>query len=80
MGSAASLALADWKEEGRLFSARRSRAIKHVLVSLHSIALIWPSEWERIQKLFVVDHVIKITRTRAAGEPESALYSSEPRE
>uniref|UniRef100_A0A803XQJ8 Ubiquitin carboxyl-terminal hydrolase 48 n=1 Tax=Meleagris gallopavo TaxID=9103 RepID=A0A803XQJ8_MELGA len=42
------------------------------------IALIWPSEWERIQKLFVVDHVIKITRTRAAGEPENALYSSEP--
>ncbi|XP_048823349.1 ubiquitin carboxyl-terminal hydrolase 48-like [Lagopus muta] len=42
------------------------------------IALIWPSEWERIQKLFVVDHVIKITRTQVAGEPESALYSSEP--
>uniref|UniRef100_A0A8B9MMW8 Ubiquitin carboxyl-terminal hydrolase 48 n=1 Tax=Accipiter nisus TaxID=211598 RepID=A0A8B9MMW8_9AVES len=43
------------------------------------IALIWPSEWERIQKLFVVDHVIKITRTQAAGaDPESALYGSEP--
>ncbi|XP_052547662.1 ubiquitin carboxyl-terminal hydrolase 48 isoform X3 [Tympanuchus pallidicinctus] len=42
------------------------------------IALIWPSEWERIQKIFVVDHVIKITRTRVAGEPEGALYSSEP--
>ncbi|XP_048823319.1 ubiquitin carboxyl-terminal hydrolase 48-like isoform X3 [Lagopus muta] len=42
------------------------------------IALIWPSEWERIQKLFVVDHIIKITRTQVAGEPESALYSSEP--
>ncbi|OXB77364.1 UNVERIFIED_CONTAM: hypothetical protein H355_002356, partial [Colinus virginianus] len=42
------------------------------------IALIWPSEWERIQKLFVVDHVIKITRTQAAGQPEGALYSSEP--
>ncbi|XP_074017786.1 ubiquitin carboxyl-terminal hydrolase 48 isoform X3 [Numenius arquata] len=43
------------------------------------IALIWPSEWERIQKLFVVDHVIKITRTQAAGaDPESALYVSEP--
>ncbi|NXW38741.1 UBP48 hydrolase, partial [Phaetusa simplex] len=44
------------------------------------IALIWPSEWERIQKLFVVDHVIKITRTQAAGaDPESALYVSEPK-
>ncbi|XP_064381763.1 ubiquitin carboxyl-terminal hydrolase 48 isoform X1 [Dromaius novaehollandiae] len=44
------------------------------------IALIWPSEWERIQKLFVVDHVIKITRTQAAGaDPESALYDSEPK-
>uniref|UniRef100_A0A8B9UCG6 Ubiquitin carboxyl-terminal hydrolase 48 n=1 Tax=Anas zonorhyncha TaxID=75864 RepID=A0A8B9UCG6_9AVES len=44
------------------------------------IALIWPSEWERIQKLFVVDHVIKITRTEAAGaDPESALYTSEPK-
>ncbi|XP_050570806.1 ubiquitin carboxyl-terminal hydrolase 48 isoform X5 [Cygnus atratus] len=44
------------------------------------IALIWPSEWERIQKLFVVDHVIKITRTQAAGaDPESALYTSEPK-
>ncbi|XP_048182262.1 ubiquitin carboxyl-terminal hydrolase 48 isoform X2 [Corvus hawaiiensis] len=43
------------------------------------IALIWPSEWERIQKLFVVDHVIKITRTQAAGaDPEGAHYSSEP--
>ncbi|CAM9754355.1 unnamed protein product, partial [Bubo scandiacus] len=43
------------------------------------IALIWPSEWERIQKLFVVDHVIKITRTQAAGaDPESTLYTSEP--
>uniref|UniRef100_A0A8B9SF02 Ubiquitin carboxyl-terminal hydrolase 48 n=1 Tax=Apteryx owenii TaxID=8824 RepID=A0A8B9SF02_APTOW len=44
------------------------------------IALIWPSEWERIQKLFVVDHVIKIIRTQAAGaDPESALYDSEPK-
>uniref|UniRef100_A0A8C6NB66 Ubiquitin carboxyl-terminal hydrolase 48 n=1 Tax=Melopsittacus undulatus TaxID=13146 RepID=A0A8C6NB66_MELUD len=43
------------------------------------IALIWPSEWERIQKLFVVDHVIKITRTPAPGaDPEGALYTSEP--
>ncbi|XP_041319290.1 ubiquitin carboxyl-terminal hydrolase 48 isoform X2 [Pyrgilauda ruficollis] len=43
------------------------------------IALIWPSEWERIQKLFVVDHVIKITRTQAAGAgPEGARYASEP--
>ncbi|XP_051493315.1 ubiquitin carboxyl-terminal hydrolase 48 isoform X2 [Apus apus] len=43
------------------------------------IALIWPNEWERIQKLFVVDHVIKITRTRGAGaDPEGAQYSSEP--
>uniref|UniRef100_A0A8C5ITJ1 Ubiquitin carboxyl-terminal hydrolase 48 n=1 Tax=Junco hyemalis TaxID=40217 RepID=A0A8C5ITJ1_JUNHY len=39
------------------------------------IALIWPSEWERIQKLFVVDHVIKITRSQTA---EGARYASEP--
>ncbi|NWU86417.1 UBP48 hydrolase, partial [Onychorhynchus coronatus] len=39
------------------------------------IALIWPSEWERIQKLFVVDHVIKITRTQG---PEGTRYASEP--
>uniref|UniRef100_A0A8C0JCT9 Ubiquitin carboxyl-terminal hydrolase 48 n=1 Tax=Chelonoidis abingdonii TaxID=106734 RepID=A0A8C0JCT9_CHEAB len=30
------------------------------------IALIWPSEWEAIQKLFVVDHVIKIIRMQTA--------------
>lgn len=64
-----------------MLRARLFHVIKHVLVSLHSIALIWPSEWERIQKLFVVDHVIKITRTEAAGaDPESALYTSEPSE
>lgn len=54
-----------------------SNVIKHLPVPLHSIALIWPSEWERIQKLFVVDHVIKITRTQTA---EGARYASEPRE
>ncbi|XP_054251052.1 ubiquitin carboxyl-terminal hydrolase 48 isoform X4 [Indicator indicator] len=43
------------------------------------IALIWPSEWERIQKLFVVDHVIKISRRPAAGaEPDGAVFTSEP--
>ncbi|KAJ7426495.1 Ubiquitin carboxyl-terminal hydrolase 48 [Willisornis vidua] len=41
------------------------------------IALIWPSEWERIQKLFVVDHVIKITRTQGPGA-EGTHYTSEP--
>uniref|UniRef100_A0A674KBV0 Ubiquitin carboxyl-terminal hydrolase 48 n=2 Tax=Terrapene triunguis TaxID=2587831 RepID=A0A674KBV0_9SAUR len=44
------------------------------------IALIWPSEWEAIQKLFVVDHVIKIIRMQTAEtSPESTLFDSEPK-
>uniref|UniRef100_A0A8C3FN39 Ubiquitin carboxyl-terminal hydrolase 48 n=1 Tax=Chrysemys picta bellii TaxID=8478 RepID=A0A8C3FN39_CHRPI len=44
------------------------------------IALIWPSEWEAIQKLFVVDHVIKILRMQTAEtSPESTLFDSEPK-
>uniref|UniRef100_A0A8C0JC18 Ubiquitin carboxyl-terminal hydrolase 48 n=1 Tax=Chelonoidis abingdonii TaxID=106734 RepID=A0A8C0JC18_CHEAB len=44
------------------------------------IALIWPSEWEAIQKLFVVDHVIKIIRMQTAEtSPESTLFNSEPK-
>lgn len=48
-------------------------------VLLHSIALIWPSEWQMIQKLFVVDHVIKITRTEVGDvSPSETQYISEP--
>ncbi|KAJ6656859.1 hypothetical protein lerEdw1_003190 [Lerista edwardsae] len=36
------------------------------------IALIWPSEWEKIQRLFVVDQPIRIVRRRV---PEVALES-----
>ncbi|XP_073172774.1 ubiquitin carboxyl-terminal hydrolase 48 isoform X4 [Lepidochelys kempii] len=44
------------------------------------IALIWPSEWEAIQKLFVVDHIIKIIRMQTAEmSPESTLFNSEPK-
>uniref|UniRef100_A0A5F5PP50 Ubiquitin carboxyl-terminal hydrolase 48 n=1 Tax=Equus caballus TaxID=9796 RepID=A0A5F5PP50_HORSE len=44
------------------------------------IALIWPSEWQMIQKLFVVDHVIKITRTEVGdANPSEAQYISEPK-
>ncbi|OWK12811.1 hypothetical protein Celaphus_00014742 [Cervus elaphus hippelaphus] len=43
------------------------------------IALIWPSEWQMIQKLFVVDHIIKITRTEGGdANPSETQYISEP--
>ena len=58
---------------------RISVCLKACCVFLHSIALIWPSEWQMIQKLFVVDHVIKITRTGLEDEsPSEAQYISEP--
>ncbi|XP_074236348.1 ubiquitin carboxyl-terminal hydrolase 48 isoform X2 [Saimiri boliviensis] len=44
------------------------------------IALIWPSEWQMIQKLFVVDHVIKITRIEVGDvNPSETQYISEPK-
>ncbi|XP_078186808.1 ubiquitin carboxyl-terminal hydrolase 48 isoform X9 [Callithrix jacchus] len=44
------------------------------------IALIWPSEWQMIQKLFVVDHVIKITRIEMGDvNPSETQYISEPK-
>lgn len=56
-----------------------SSLIKACCVFLHSIALIWPSEWQMIQKLFVVDHVIKITRTEVEdANPSETQYISEP--
>lgn len=43
------------------------------------IALIWPSEWQMIQKLFVVDKVIKITRIEVGDvNPSETQYISEP--
>lgn len=43
------------------------------------IALIWPSEWQMIQKLFVVDKVIKITRIEVGDvNPSQTQYISEP--
>ncbi|XP_028920775.1 ubiquitin carboxyl-terminal hydrolase 48 isoform X6 [Ornithorhynchus anatinus] len=47
-----------------------------------SIALIWPNEWDRMQKLFVVDHVIKIVKSEAEADdksPSKTLYTSEPK-
>ncbi|XP_012506398.1 PREDICTED: ubiquitin carboxyl-terminal hydrolase 48 isoform X3 [Propithecus coquereli] len=44
------------------------------------IALIWPSEWQMIQKLFVVDHIIKITRIEVEDvSPSETQYISEPK-
>lgn len=44
------------------------------------IALIWPTEWQTMQKLFVVDHIIKITRTEVRDVNHSeAQYISEPK-
>lgn len=50
------------------------------LASLHSVALIWPSEWEKIQRLFVVDHPIRVIRRRTPEvDLESPpLYITEP--
>ncbi|XP_015268118.1 PREDICTED: ubiquitin carboxyl-terminal hydrolase 48 isoform X3 [Gekko japonicus] len=43
------------------------------------IALIWPSEWGKIQKLFVVDHAIRVVRRRPAeAGPDPPLYVTEP--
>ncbi|XP_075046685.1 ubiquitin carboxyl-terminal hydrolase 48 isoform X1 [Mixophyes fleayi] len=44
------------------------------------IALVWPVEWDVIQKLFVVDHTIKITRRTVTGDDNSVTttYVSEP--
>ena len=56
-----------------------SLCLKACCVFLHSIALIWPSEWQMIQKLFVVDHVIKIMRTEGGdANPSETQYISEP--
>ncbi|XP_070812409.1 ubiquitin carboxyl-terminal hydrolase 48 isoform X3 [Pituophis catenifer annectens] len=43
------------------------------------IALIWPDEWEKIRKLFVVDHAIRVIRREAPQESaERLLYMTEP--
>uniref|UniRef100_A0A670JJ95 Ubiquitin carboxyl-terminal hydrolase 48 n=1 Tax=Podarcis muralis TaxID=64176 RepID=A0A670JJ95_PODMU len=43
------------------------------------IALIWPSEWEKIQKLFVVDYAIRVVRRQPAdASPEAPLFITEP--
>ncbi|KAL7976145.1 hypothetical protein Chor_008242 [Crotalus horridus] len=47
--------------------------------SWHSVALIWPDEWEKIRKLFVVDHAIRVIRREAPEESaERLLYMTEP--
>nr|XP_034974348.1 ubiquitin carboxyl-terminal hydrolase 48 isoform X2 [Zootoca vivipara] len=43
------------------------------------IALIWPSEWEKIQKLFVVDYAIRVIRRQPTdASPEAPLFITEP--
>ncbi|XP_054857186.1 ubiquitin carboxyl-terminal hydrolase 48 isoform X1 [Eublepharis macularius] len=43
------------------------------------IALIWPSEWGKIQKLFVVDHTVRVIRRQPAeAGPGNAHYVTEP--
>ncbi|KAM4015814.1 LOW QUALITY PROTEIN: ubiquitin carboxyl-terminal hydrolase 48 [Anomaloglossus baeobatrachus] len=39
-------------------------------------ALLWPSEWDVIRRLFIVDHTIRISRT--VSEAAAALYESDP--
>ncbi|ETE59587.1 Ubiquitin carboxyl-terminal hydrolase 48 [Ophiophagus hannah] len=52
---------------------------QQVLLLWHSIALIWPDEWEKIRKLFVVDHAIRVIRREAPQEStERLLYMTEP--
>lgn len=44
------------------------------------IALIWPTEWETIQKLFVVDHSVKVIRvTETKDNGVNTFYVSEPK-
>ncbi|NP_001120167.1 ubiquitin carboxyl-terminal hydrolase 48 [Xenopus tropicalis] len=45
------------------------------------IAPIWPAEWDAIQKLFIVDHTIKISRTVVTREDRTFTvdYESDPK-
>lgn len=48
---------------------------------LLSIALLWPSEWEIISRLFIVDQQISIHRlTRTAPDGPCAQYTTQPGE
>ncbi|XP_040279587.1 ubiquitin carboxyl-terminal hydrolase 48 isoform X1 [Bufo bufo] len=44
------------------------------------IALLWPSEWDILQKLFIVDHTIKISRRTVTADENNVatIYVSEP--
>lgn len=45
----------------------------NLYLPLHSVALIWPSEWEIIHKLFVVDNTIKVIQLMKTGETGTVL-------
>lgn len=48
---------------------------------LLSIALLWPSEWEIISRLFIVDQQISIhCLTRTTPDGPSAQYTTQPGE
>lgn len=48
---------------------------------LLSVALLWPSEWEIISRLFIVDQQISIRcLTRTTPDGPSAEYTTQPGE
>ncbi|XP_029422055.1 ubiquitin carboxyl-terminal hydrolase 48 isoform X9 [Nannospalax galili] len=67
------------KEDSKLCQPLERREGGWPTATHNNIALIWPSEWQMIQKLFVVDKVIKITRIEVGDvNPSEAQYISEP--
>ena len=50
-----------------------------VMFFLHSVALLWPSEWEVISKLFIVDQVISLHCSSPEPLPGSTpQYTTHP--
>lgn len=50
-----------------------------VCLSLHSVALLWPAEWEVICRLFLVDQTISICRIRdPAQDNGNVQYHTQP--
>ena len=55
-----------------------------VMFFLHSVALLWPSEWEVISKLFIVDQAISLhcsspeTATGSTAQYTTAQYTTQP--
>lgn len=48
---------------------------------MHSIALLWPAEWDVIYKMFLVDHVISIYRIHDKTQDNGIVqYQTHPGE